>query len=51
MGRKTTALIFYVSNKWYCTQEGMEMVKKGKSQQRNWISSDSSTKCHKDQLY
>ena len=51
MGRKTTVWIFQATNKQNLTQENLDMAKKEKSFEKNWISSNSSTKQrHKDQL-
>ena len=46
MGRKTTVWTLQVTNKWHLTQEDLDMAKKRKPQERNWISPDSSTKQH-----
>ena len=44
MGRTTTVWIFQATNKWNLTREDMSMAKKGKPQDKNWISSNSNTK-------
>ena len=44
MGRKTTLWIFQMTNKWHLIRENLDMTKKWKPEERNWISSDSSTK-------
>ena len=51
MGRKTTLCSSQVTNKRYLTQENLDMAKKEKPLEGNWISSDSSTKQrHKDNV-
>ena len=44
MGRKTTVWTLQTTNKRNLTRENMDIAKKGKPSERNWISSDSSTK-------
>ena len=44
MERKTTAWTFQAINKRNLTRKNLDMAKKRKPQERNWISSDSSTK-------
>ena len=45
--RKTTVWIFQVTNKQNLAQENMDMAKKRKPLERNWITSDSSTERHR----
>ena len=50
MERKTTVWIFQGANQQDCRREDLDVRKKEKSQERNWISFNSSTKRHhKDQ--
>ena len=46
-------IIMMMMTNWQdCTWEDLDMAKIGKPQERNWISSNSSTKqCHKELLY
>ena len=44
MGRKTIVWTFQATNKRNITRENLDMTLKGKPLERNWISSDSSTK-------
>ena len=46
MGRKTTVWTFQVTKKWNLTWEDVDIAKKEKPLERNWISSNSSTKQH-----
>ena len=46
-GKKTAVWIFQATNKLDSTQEDRDMAKKGKSKERNWISSNRSTKQRK----
>ena len=50
--RSKTVWTFPATNKWHLTWENLDMAKKWKPWEINWISSNSSTKQHhKDQLY
>ena len=44
MGRKITVRIFQATNERNLTEEVLHMAKKGKLYEKNWISSNSSTK-------
>ena len=50
MGIKTTVWIFQATSKWNLTQKKLDIAKKVKLYERNWISSDSNTRqLHMDQ--
>ena len=44
MGRKTTIWTFQATSKQNLTRENLDIAKKGKPKERNWISSDGSLK-------
>ena len=48
---KITVWLFQATNKQNPTWEALDMAKKEKPWERNWISSDNSTKqCHRDNV-
>ena len=52
LGIKITVWIFQATNFWNCTQKDLNMVKKGKPQERKRISSNGCTKQrHESEFY